>query len=64
MTFGEGPRICIGFKFAMLQIKIAIAYINLNFRIKISPRHIPIVLDPKTPLSYPKDGIILQFETR
>lgn len=64
ITFGEGPRVCLGQRFAMLQIKIAIAYISLNCRIKISPRHTPIVLDPKAIVLYPKDGILLQFEQR
>ncbi|XP_055303301.1 cytochrome P450 9e2-like isoform X1 [Sitodiplosis mosellana] len=64
LTFGEGPRICLGMRFAMLQTKVALAYITLNFRIKVSPRHKPIVLDPKSPLSYPIDGILLQIEPR
>lgn len=49
---------------AKVQLKVALAYITLNFRIKLSPKHKPIVIDPKTLLSFPKDGIFLRFEKR
>lgn len=64
LTFGDGPRICTGVRFATMQIKVALAYISLNFRIKISPNHKPIVIDSQSLVSYPKDGILLNFESR
>lgn len=64
LTFGEGNRVCLGMRFALFQTKIALAHIALNFNIKLSPSHKPIVLDPQSMLSYPKDGIILHFESR
>lgn len=64
LAFGEGPRICLGMRFAVAQVKVALAYAVRNFHIKLSPKQLPIVLDPQTLLSYPKDGILLQFETR
>lgn len=64
LGFGEGPRIRLGMRFAIAQVKVALAYIVENFHIKLSPKQNPIVIDPKTLLSYPKDGIIIQFHTR
>lgn len=51
-------------RFAMGQMKVALAYIVKNFRIKLSPNHKPIVYSPQSFLLYPKDGILLQFEPR
>lgn len=54
----------IGQRFAIAQIKVALVHIIRNFRIKLSPNNKPIVIDPQTLLSYPKDGILLRMEAR
>lgn len=64
LGFGEGPRICLGQRFAITQVKIALVYIIQNFQIKLSPNQKPIVIDPQTLVSYPKDGILVRFEAR
>lgn len=64
LGFGIGPRICSGIRFASAQLKVALTHIVKNFRIKLSPEQKPIVIDPKTLLSFPKDGILIQFERR
>lgn len=64
LGFGEGPRLCLGQRFAIAQIKVALAYVIQNFHIKLSPNHKPIVIDPQTLLSFPRDGILLRFEAR
>lgn len=64
LGFSEGPRNCLGMRFAMAQVKIALACIIQNFHIKLSPHHLPIVIDPQTLLSHPKDGILIRFESR
>lgn len=64
LSFGEGARICPGMRFAIAQMKVAVAYVVKNFRIKLSPNHKPIVIDPQAVLTYPKDGILLELEPR
>lgn len=64
LGFGEGPRICLGQRFAIAQVKVALAYIIQNFHVKLSPNHKPIVIDPQTLLSYPRDGILIRLEAR
>lgn len=64
LSFGEGPRICPGMRFGIAQSKVAVLYIVKNFRIKLSPNHKPIVIDPQTLMAYPKDGILIQLEAR
>lgn len=55
---------CMGMRFALTQLKVGLANVIREFRIKISPNQKPIVLDPQTALSYPKDGILIRFEAR
>lgn len=65
LTFGAGPRNCIGLRFVLLQTKIALVHIVKNFEIRSSPLQKPIVTDPKSVfVRYPKDGVKLQFEMR
>ncbi|CAH1394596.1 unnamed protein product [Nezara viridula] len=33
LPFGEGPRICVGYKLALLQIRMAVIFLVLNFTI-------------------------------
>lgn len=64
LGFGEGPRMCLGMRYASAQVKIAIIHIVKNFHIKPTPKQKPIVIDPRTLISYAKDGIFVEFETR
>ncbi|XP_059613759.1 probable cytochrome P450 28a5 [Phlebotomus argentipes] len=62
MPFGDGPRICMGMKFAMLQVKIAVAVIIKNYSLKVDPKtRDPFCLNPKLFTSTPEGGYWLQF---
>lgn len=46
LPFGAGPRNCIGMRFALLQIKLTIAKLILNFQIvKCSKTEVPLVFN-------------------
>ncbi|XP_073960469.1 probable cytochrome P450 6a23 [Choristoneura fumiferana] len=63
MPFGDGPRYCIGKRFAMIQMKCCLA--RLLQRVRVSPapfaepRSEPFEPDPRSPLTlHPKDSRI------
>ncbi|XP_061377109.1 probable cytochrome P450 9f2 [Danaus plexippus] len=65
MPFGMGPRICIGIRFAQLEIKILIFELLLNFKIVKCPKTMdPVVLKPDTFNIQPKDDSIVRFVPR
>lgn len=64
LGFGEGLRACLGMRFALIQLKVALVQITLNLHIKPSPAQKPIVIDPQSLMAYPKDGIYVRFEQR
>lgn len=61
--FGDGPRICLGMRFALAQMKCAAAHIVTNFKITVAdempekPEYNPYELM----LCY-KSGVLLKFE--
>lgn len=64
LPFVEGPRMCIGMRFAIAQINMALAYIVKNFTINLSPNHKPFQCDPQGVLWQAKDGLILNYTPR
>lgn len=68
LPFGNGPRICLGRRFANTQVKKGIVEILKNFEISVNPQTIePITLDPKSNISpgfmfEPKGGVWLDFK--
>jgi len=57
-AFGQGPRSCIGMRFAILEAKVAIlcTYRRFTFLPGTKTQE-PLVLDPEAILSYPKGGL-------
>lgn len=56
LTFGDGPRACIGIKFAVMQSKAAIVEIVKNFKITINERTEPGLLADADKYMYIKKG--------
>ncbi|XP_055530781.1 probable cytochrome P450 6a13 [Wyeomyia smithii] len=62
--FGEGPRMCLGMRFAQTQIKIALIRLVQSYRIRLSPNHKPFHIDRRAFLVQARDGLLLNFEKR
>ncbi|KAM7349409.1 putative cytochrome P450 28a5 isoform 2-T2 [Cochliomyia hominivorax] len=61
--FGEGPRACLGMRFALVQLKSALVEIIRKFEVRVNPKTIrDNELDPKYFLSRLKGGIWLDFK--
>ncbi|GBM93767.1 hypothetical protein AVEN_44893-1 [Araneus ventricosus] len=64
MPFGSGPRVCVGMRFGLMQVKTCLTYILANFRIHRCP-------ETKVPLEFrlgpgplASKSQILRFEER
>lgn len=63
LPFGNGPRKCLGQRFARTQSKACIIEIIKNFQLSINKKtQEPLVLDPKEFLCYPKGGLWVDFK--
>ncbi|XP_030563730.1 probable cytochrome P450 28a5 [Drosophila novamexicana] len=65
MAFGDGPRICIGIRLALAQIKAALVEIITNFDVKVNPKtRKDNMYDPLGFISSLNGGIWLDFSAR
>ncbi|XP_001356809.3 probable cytochrome P450 28d1 [Drosophila pseudoobscura] len=63
--FGDGPRVCPGMRFALIQVKAALVEIVQNFEIKVNPKtRSDNELDDTFFMATLKGGIWLDFEAR
>ncbi|XP_047118509.1 cytochrome P450 6k1-like [Schistocerca piceifrons] len=63
LPFGEGPRICIGMRFGLMQMKMAIVYLLSKF-VVLPVDDKPVRMDPSFPGLTPIGGMNLRFERR
>ncbi|KAK4883202.1 hypothetical protein RN001_006521 [Aquatica leii] len=64
-SFGDGPRFCLGEKFANMQVKTFVAYIIANFEIRLNQKTtLPLKIDPQYFLLKALDGIWLNLYKR
>lgn len=62
LPFGAGPRNCIGMKYVMMEMKVALVRILRKFKFVRSPEtQVPLVLSSAVTLA-PRDGIYLRVK--
>uniref|UniRef100_A0A336LVD5 CSON003181 protein n=1 Tax=Culicoides sonorensis TaxID=179676 RepID=A0A336LVD5_CULSO len=60
---GEGPRICIGLRFGMLQARIGLALLLKHFKFTLSEKtEVPLTFSPTNIVLTPKGGLHLILE--
>lgn len=63
IPFGDGPRQCLGMRFARMQVYRCLYELVRHFKITVNPKtKEPLKLDPKQFLIMPLGGIWLDFE--
>ncbi|KAH0821176.1 hypothetical protein GEV33_001615 [Tenebrio molitor] len=63
LPFGDGPRICIGLRFGLLQSKVGLATILKNYKIKLSQKtKLPLTMDKQALVTTTDGGIWIEAE--
>ncbi|RZC38640.1 p450 domain containing protein [Asbolus verrucosus] len=62
LPFGEGPRMCLGLRFGLMQVKAALIHIIKNFIVTLNNKtQVPLKLNPTYPMMSPVGGLWLNF---
>ncbi|GAB1865203.1 Probable cytochrome P450 6a13 [Camponotus japonicus] len=65
LPFGDGPRICIGMKFAYLLTKVGLVTLMMNYKVELSDKtSIPLQFEPTAFTLISKSGIWLKIRRR
>nr|WON00865.1 cytochrome P450 6a14 [Arma chinensis] len=65
LPFGDGPRICIGLRFARMEMKIAIAKLIMKYKFRLNSKTItPLKFSPETIFLVPIGGLWIDFIPR
>uniref|UniRef100_U5EVH3 Putative cytochrome n=1 Tax=Corethrella appendiculata TaxID=1370023 RepID=U5EVH3_9DIPT len=63
LPFGEGPRICIGVRFGMMEARVGLAVLLMNFKFtKSSKTAIPLKISTRSVVLSPEGGLWLNVE--
>ncbi|KXJ78555.1 hypothetical protein RP20_CCG004239 [Aedes albopictus] len=64
LPFGEGPRMCLGMRFAIAQVKRGIVEILDKFELTVNAKtQVPLTFEPKMFMLYPVGGIWLDYKS-
>ena len=64
-AFGQGPRACIGMRFAQLEAKVAVLSVLSKYSFKLGTKTMePLVLDADSLLAWAKGGLWARVEMR
>ncbi|CAO1424464.1 unnamed protein product [Diamesa serratosioi] len=63
IPFGEGPRVCIAMRFAIMETKIGLATLLLNYKFTLdkTKTSVPIKISPVKAILTPAEGIYLNL---
>ncbi|KAK9884789.1 hypothetical protein WA026_009014 [Henosepilachna vigintioctopunctata] len=63
LPFGDGPRICIGARFGIMQAKIGLIAVLLNYEVSINAKTVePLTFEPESFILTTKGGLWLNVE--